>query len=69
MSKEKCRTCLFGDQCYSNTECEYYSPVDDYDADEELEIYIEKQRQEFHEYWNEIKSENRYKYDTMIKGW
>lgn len=52
MNKQKCKNCLFEDNCpYRNRLecCEYYCSIED---DEEiLDTYIEDRRKEFHKEW------------------
>ena len=47
-SKEKCKRCLSGEQCYSIENCDHYSPLDD-EFNEDR--YIEERRQDFYEEW------------------
>lgn len=58
MSKKNCNTCLFGDVCVSNRDCEYYSPTDDDMDDAELERYIEAERQRYlRDWWRYIEDD------------
>ena len=50
MSKQECKTCLFGDICSSELECEYFISIDENNGDE-MEQYIENKRQEYLEEW------------------
>lgn len=57
MYKKDCKACLFEDKCRSETDCKYYSPLDDYD-DDLLEEYIDDMRAEYYTAWMEYVSEN-----------
>ena len=55
MNNERCITCLFGDKCHSEEDCDRYTPFDD--DDEAIDRYIEEQRAEFRDAWFRYTSE------------
>lgn len=54
MSKKKCNTCLFRDNCHPVENCNHYSPLDD-EFDEDR--YIEERRQDFYKEWEKYLGE------------
>ena len=57
MYKKDCRACLFGDKCRSETDCKYFSLLDDYDNDAPYE-YIDDMRAEYYMAWMKYVSDN-----------
>ena len=57
MYKKDCRTCLFGDKCRAETDCKYFSLLDDYDNDPPDE-YIDDMRAEYYMAWMKYVSDN-----------
>lgn len=55
MNNERCMTCLFGDKCRSEEDCDRYTPFDD--DDEAVDRYIEERRVEFRDAWFRYTSE------------
>jgi hypothetical protein len=48
LNHKSCEGCLFSDQCRSQEDCEFYSPIDEDDA---MNEYIEQGRAEFLDDW------------------
>lgn len=55
---KKCSDCYYGDKCPSSSVCEFYTPVGEEAEDLEVEEFIEQQRKEFQEEWDEYIAEN-----------
>jgi hypothetical protein len=54
LSNDKCKTCVFGGQCHSAEDCDFYAPLDDDWS--EIEEYIEEGRTEYRDAWAQYTS-------------
>lgn len=55
MNKKSCSTCLFGELCTSEIDCEHYSPINDDMGDAELGQFIETGYLKYiSDWWNYI---------------
>lgn len=51
MINTKCDSCLFGDKCKNQYQCDAYTPINDILGDDYIEEYIEEQRAAFRSEW------------------